>query len=654
MNNGNRHIVEQTNPLVHSNWFNYNNEDGIEDLSELLSAVVEHVGSCLLILSSDYHVLYYNEPAERRYSLLFHTPPAIGENFLGIVHEELIGYWENHLIKVKNEKAIEFTHQFKPESPEKMNFFVQFFEHQDTGPYFLVIADNIAREKEDSELIKERQELFNAVTEKLNNAFYMYSQEGFFIYANKATEEITGYRTEELKAMNFYDIVHPEFRKMVKERGIKRLSGETVPANYEMKIITKAGSERWVEVSNSVIRMKNKLTVIGTASDITERKQAEMNLKIERAYFENLFQNSPEAIVVTSNSGIIQRINHHFTQLFGYTPEEAIGKSVDVLLAPDELMGEASQKTDEANMKSVGDWISAETIRMDKYGNELRVSILAGPIESEGRQRGVYGIYRDITERVEFEQELKKAKDEAEKADKLKSSFLANMSHEIRTPMNAIMGFSNLLKDPDLSREEKEEYIRIINNRGKHLLQIIDDIIDLSKIEAGGLTLRKEQFSLNEFLAEIYSATEQQMQQSSDEQVELIMEKSLYDKDSEIYTDKTRLFQILSNMLNNAVKYTNNGYIILGYDVVDEKTSPFFRFYVKDTGIGIPDDKKDIIFDYFRQIDDSKSRKYGGAGLGLSISKKLVEMLGGEIWVDSKENEGSSFYFTLPITYPNQ
>lgn len=240
---------------------------------------------------------------------------------------------------------------------------------------------------------------------------------------------------------------------------------------------------------------------------------------------------------------------------------------------------------------------------------------------------------------------MRELKEKAEESDKLKTSFLSNMSHEIRSPMTAILGFSALLEKTELSQEKKNRYISYINNSGSTLMQIINDIIDISKIEAQQLKLYLSEFNLRVILLEIKEVFEQQVAQGK-KNVQLILNEDIPDKDFKIYTDPQRIKQIFFNLLGNALKFTSTGNIQFGFTIVND----YIQFYVKDTGIGIPEDKKAIIFERFGQANDLFFKNAKGTGLGLAISKNLVEMMGGKIWVESDINIGTTFYFTIPYT----
>jgi signal transduction histidine kinase len=239
--------------------------------------------------------------------------------------------------------------------------------------------------------------------------------------------------------------------------------------------------------------------------------------------------------------------------------------------------------------------------------------------------------------------ELKDAKERAEKADNLKSVFLSNMSHEIRTPLNAIIGFSDLLLNKNLTDPDKKDYIDYINTSSRILLQLINDIIDLAKIESDQLKLNITETAVGFIVGEVYSYYLRELKLKEKNNIELKISRA--DNSLIIKTDQFRLRQIFTNLISNAIKFTNQGSIEIGYNFKDKNT---LLFYVKDTGIGINKDKLSIIFERFRQAKDTDI-VYGGTGLGLSITKNLVELLGGKIWVESEENVGSTFYFTLPM-----
>lgn len=252
--------------------------------------------------------------------------------------------------------------------------------------------------------------------------------------------------------------------------------------------------------------------------------------------------------------------------------------------------------------------------------------------------------------RKENEINLRMAKEKAEESDTLKSAFLANMSHEIRTPMNAIIGFSELITRKTISQDKKDVYAQYITNSSKTLLNLIDDIIDIAKIEAGQLKICKSVSFINVILNEILEYVNNEKKRNKKDSILFTKSEAIHDVNFCILCDPLRLRQILTNLLNNALKFTLEGIIEFGYVIPNNAT---ILFYVRDTGIGLSEEKIPFIFDRFRQADDTTTRNYGGTGLGLAISKKLVEMMGGRIWVESEKSKGSTFFFTLPLIIPN-
>ncbi len=372
---------------------------------------------------------------------------------------------------------------------------------------------------------------------------------------------------------------------------------------------------------------------------VRSRVKTAEDLKMEKLYLERLLESAPEGVVVTDKEGYVLRVNNKFLSIFNYRPEETIGKHIDDLIAPDELKREAGRYT---LVVGQGKDLSRETIRQTSDGRRLYVSILATPITTKGGMETFYVIYRDITDRKESEKKLKVAMEKARESDRLKTAFLSNMSHEIRTPLNAIVGFSELMATNDLMHKEKKEYASLISHSSKLLVTLINDIIDVSKIESGQLKIIKKDTRIDELLQSVYDSFENHRLQINREDV-----KWIYEKGSEEYcvkTDPSRLRQILTNLLTNAFKFTESGYVKMGYKV----EGGFIHFYVKDSGIGIARENIDRIFLRFQQADDSMTRKYGGTGLGLSISQSLVQLLGGTMKVRSEENKGSEFSFRIP------
>jgi PAS domain S-box-containing protein len=351
---------------------------------------------------------------------------------------------------------------------------------------------------------------------------------------------------------------------------------------------------------------------------------------------------SPVGIVFTDLEGDIEYANPKYLQMTGYNSEEITGKHFSNFISdyhPKEFYNNLW-----ATVKSGKDW-QAEVCGTRKTGENLWENVHISPIiGNNGRIAHFISIWEDTTEKKEMVEHLIKAKENAEESDRLKTLFLANMSHEVRTPMNAIVGFSELLGFDNVKREEQIEYTDIIKQRSYELLAILDDIIDVSRLESGKLKLFPVNINIRELLKDIYTTANNVWCVSGKSSVSLELVENIYEDDIYIFTDSGRLKQILTNLIDNAFKFTEKGSIRFGYK---EGSDNQLIFYVIDSGIGISEEKQEIIFERFRQVEEDYTRKQGGIGLGLSICKGLVELLGGKIWVESTPGKGSSFFFTI-------
>ncbi|MDX9782748.1 MAG: ATP-binding protein [Bacteroidales bacterium] len=296
-----------------------------------------------------------------------------------------------------------------------------------------------------------------------------------------------------------------------------------------------------------------------------------------------------------------------------------------------------------------------------KSGELINVEINSHKLIYQGFQARLVTA-KDVTEIIKAREKEKKliedlieAKNRAEESDKIKTTFLATMSHELRTPLNAIIGFSDLITD-DLNKDDIDSYATTINKSGRHLLSLIEELFDISLIESGKIKLFYEEVEVADIINEIFAVISREQKLMGRKGVKIsISSPSKLKRDSRIiYTDQKRLKQILVNLLKNALKFTESGYIEYGYEVMIKDNSEYLKFFVKDSGIGIPHNKLKLIFEEFHQGDAVQVKNFSGAGLGLSISKKLVENLGGRIWVESKEGKGSTFLFTLPLRKPDK
>jgi len=426
------------------------------------------------------------------------------------------------------------------------------------------------------------------------------------------------------------------------------------------------------------------------------RQLENKNKDLEKLYI--AAQRTDNAIVIADISGEIEWVNDGFTRMYGYSLPEFIElKGLTLVSASTYPLIEETLEKIIKTKKS----ISYNTRGNNKSNNVLWMRTTITPIiDEKGEVYKLVAIDSDITKLKEAEEEiliqkeeieaqrdlaneqkrqiqkqnkalekqqaelekivekrtaqLKFAKERAEESDRLKSSFLANMSHEIRTPMNAIIGFSELISETDINPDQRKELVTHLNSNCNSLLHLIDDIIDIARIEAGQLRIFKQDCFINQTFIELYDAfSETQLKENNN--VELIAEIENTDENLSILTDPYRFKQVMNNLIGNAIKFTDQGFIKFGYQISPEGYEDYIRFFVQDTGIGLNKKEQKEIFEQFRKVDSEANNKlYRGAGLGLAISKNLIHELGGEIWIESEIGLGSTFYFTLPYIKTNK
>ena len=503
------------------------------------------------------------------------------------------------------------------------------------------------------EKAEENEEKIKKIFESSPETIAVTDLEGNITEINEKTLNKLKYSSEdELVGENAFNLIAKEDQnKAIKN--FKRILSEGTIKDIEYKLIRKDGSEYIGELSANVIKdsWNNPMGFVAIIKDITTRKQAEEDLrrakeKVEESEekYKALVDNTPDFIYSLDKNSRHTAVNKSICLALNRDAKDIIGKNHIELGFPKEIAEEWREK--HLQVFNTGNTMQFETTTpMPDNTVKTYEAILSPIFDAKKNVVGIRGISRDITAKKQAEQELIKAKEKAEESDRLKSAFLANMSHEIRSPMNGIMGFSQLLQEGDYPRDEQQKFFEIIHSRARHLLHIINDLVDVSKIEAKQLTLEYEHFYLNDMMQEIYSVFANELESRGEAHIRLNVYRGLNDEESYIKSDVNRLRQIMDNLLSNAIKFTHEGTIEFGYEIKNENT---LLFYVKDGGVGIPKDQQQNIFERFRQVGDSTSKSHEGTGLGLTISKNLVELLGGEIWMKSMEGEGTTFYFTLP------
>ncbi|NLV18675.1 MAG: PAS domain-containing sensor histidine kinase [Bacteroidetes bacterium] len=495
------------------------------------------------------------------------------------------------------------------------------------------------RQKYEKEL--ERMALvrhFDYILKFANDIIFLTDKDFNVVEINDKALETYQYGRDEVIGFPLSNLTHGSSSKIFRNK-LSSLDDKGF-AVFEASHRKKDGSVFPIEISARRVDIEGVKFYQAICRDITERKHAELILKESEEKFRKIFEESPLSIAMTDKDMGIISVNQAYTRLLGYPEEELTGMIYKNFTHPDDVAADEIAILDLVARKIP--IYHTEKRYLKKDGSVIwgltTVSIVRN---NDGEIQFFLVMVEDITYIKNAEAEIIEAKDKAEESDRLKTAFLHNVSHEIRTPMNAIMGFSSLLDDPDITQNDRTQFTEIIKQSGNQLLSIINDIVDLASIESGQMKINIRPVNINKVLK---SLCEQFGYKERSQKVKLRLRTSLENDEAEIMTDGTKLVQILSNLINNAMKFTLNGRVDVGYKMKKE----FLEFSVKDTGIGIPEEFHNKVFERFYQVDNKGSRQYQGTGLGLSICKAYAELLGGKIWLNSKPGEGTTFTFTIP------
>jgi PAS domain S-box-containing protein len=563
----------------------------------------------------------------------------IGKQVLSIVHpdskEEVISRMKLVSSKITvpsmEEKLIRFDG-----SPFTAEVIALKTTYNDKPAGQVIVWDITERKRTEESLQK-----LNLAINQSQEIIFITDKEGIITFINPEFTKTYGYSAEEilgkvtpriLKSGLLSAEIHEYMWNEI-------LNKESIKAEYQNKC--KDGSLIDIEGSADPILDESGEIIgfLGIQKNIIERKRAENAIKKSETEFRAVWENSASGMRITDEHGIIFKVNDAFCKMVGKTAIELEGKPLSIIYAP-AADGKIQQKHHNRFETRNVERNSEKELTLWN-GKRFWVQVAYSFLELESEKSMLLAILTDITELKAAEVELISAKEKAEESDRLKSAFLANMSHEIRTPLNSIIGFSDLLIDPFFKSDQNIEFANIIKVNGNNLLTIISDIMDLSKIEAGQVQVKKRLFSVNQLIIDLQK---EYSFKANEKGIELRFDLSNPKEETFVETDEAKLRQILVNFVGNAIKFTEKGTIEIGIKT-NEKT---IQFHVKDTGIGIPVEYHDKVFERFRQVESAFTRKYGGNGLGLPISKSLVELLGGTIWMESEHGKGSTFYFTIP------
>jgi len=672
-----------------------------KSLSDIRQAILDNIPYLAWLKDLEGKYIIVN----KAFAAIYHLLPeeVVGKTDFDLCSLEDALEFQKNDEEVKKSVRTHFVEQIENHDSGKTHFETYKTPIVDENGIIVALA-GISREISDDtwmeKTLQEREELYRSLLQNSSDAISIIDKKGKIIFESSKKNNISEFDIEELLQRPFVDIVHPDDVVNVRKVFKDAINNPDVPIKHEYRSLHK--NKRWIYVESIFLNQLDNHAINGivvNSRDVSDRKMSELK---ERVYHDNLiflsnsalellslsskdqiYKYIPEKLVSFLESAVVlvSSINYESRSMIvegiaGLQPyirqvekiigNDLIGMSFNTsdLPAVIENPGTVVTLKDEILESDIGILSKEKIVLLRQLLNIHKIYGIA--LAKDNKQLGYITIltlnktiikFKHIIEtfvhqvsvalhRSQLEHELVTAKDKAEESDRLKTAFLANMSHEIRTPMNGILGFAEMLNDESLSRANRKKYLNIINSNGKVLINLIDDIIDFAKIESGQVNILQDEFSVNGLLNQVQSSFLTKSMKRDKSRVSIITKKAFPDEKAFINSDPIRLRQILTNLVGNAIKFTHKGFVEFGYNL---ESREFLQFYVKDTGIGISEDKLDLIFERFMQVDSSPSRKYGGSGLGLAISKGLVDLLGGRMWAESVPNKGSTFYFTIPF-----
>ena len=516
----------------------------------------------------------------------------------------------------------------------------------------LFVSKDVTEKQASEKALKESEALLRRVIDNTPASIFIKDDKGKYLLVNREFSQFYGMDPEDIVGISESEFLkdhHIEDEKIkkylkddidvVKHRKIKRIPEDCIASPVTNK-------KYWFQTVKAPLELKNNPNcILGVAVDITDRKMAEESVKESEKKYRQLADMLPQVVFECDNEGKLTFLNSQGLVTFGYSQKDFdSGLNILDLCPPEEL-----EKVYNHHEPVKGtDYIASDRyVAKKKDGTPFPVTIFVNTIKERGEELGLRGIIIDETERKKTEEALIRTKEAAEAANQAKSEFLANISHEIRTPMNGIMGMTDLVLDTELT-EDQREYLEIVKKSSDSLLTLLNGMLDFAKIEAGKIQIEYVDFQLHSLIENVY----QPMRVQADAKGLKLTYNISEELPEYLKGDPGKVHQILVNLINNAIKFTEHGEVHLDvqYGVpvnARDKSSVVVQFSISDTGIGIPNDQFEDIFDTFRQVDGTSTRRYGGTGLGLSICKRLVEEMEGTIWVESEVEKGSTFSFLL-------
>ena len=514
----------------------------------------------------------------------------------------------------------------------------------------LAQQNELTAQREQLQISEERTRL---ILDSTDEGIYGMAPDGQITFVNAATCRLLGFTAEEMIGQQAHPLIHHH-----------RADGSVYPVEAcPMRAAAQHGEERRVDdeflwrkdgqgfpveyATTPIIKDGAILGAVVSFTDITQRKEADQRIRETEQFFRSVLELAPDGLMVVDTGGTIRLANARCEELFGHTRDGLIGQAVEGLVPADVRRSHPALRERFHRSPAAREMGAGKELRgVRKDGSEFPLEIGLSPLPARGSEGAQVAVsIRDVTERKEQERALKAAKAKAEEATATKSMFLANMSHEIRTPMNAILNMTGLALEADLPAKP-QQFITVAHSSARNLLGILNDILDFSKIEADKLELENAPFSLREVLEEV---TETFRSVVIQKHVELITH-ALPTVPDRLRGDALRFRQVLTNLVSNAFKFTEKGEVLLKAEPVDQTASDVhLRISVRDTGIGIPEEQQVRLFQSFTQADSSTTRKYGGTGLGLVISRRLARLMGGDLTCESIPGQGTTFFFTARL-----